>query len=51
MAAMWMAWFSWRFPRSEARCTTRPPEENSTGAVPLWAAWRSRLANRVMSAL
>jgi hypothetical protein len=32
---MWMAWFSWRFPRSETRCTTRPPEENSTGAVPV----------------
>jgi len=35
IAAMWMAWLSWRSPRSETLCTTRPPEENSTGAVPL----------------
>ena len=24
-----------RLPRVESRCTVRPPEENSTGAVPL----------------
>lgn len=30
---MWIAWFSCRFPRVETRCTMRPPEENSAGAV------------------
>ena len=35
MAAMWIAWFSWRHPRWETRCTTFPPEESSIGAVPL----------------
>jgi hypothetical protein len=35
MAAMCRAWLSLRFPRRESRCTTRPAEENSTGAVPL----------------
>ena len=35
MAAMWRAWLSRRFPRRESRCTTRPPEDHSIGAVPL----------------
>jgi hypothetical protein len=43
MAAMCIAWFNCRSPRCEARWTTRPPEENSTGAVPLYAAYESRL--------
>ena len=35
IAAMCNAWFSCRFPRRDTRCTVRPPEENSTGAVPV----------------
>ena len=46
IAAMWIAWFNWRFPRRDNRCTMRPPEPTSIGAVPLYAANRSRLAKR-----
>lgn len=38
-----------RFPRRDSRHTLRPPEDTSTGAVPLNAAKRSRVANRAMS--
>lgn len=31
---MWVAWFNVRFPRRDSRCTVRPDDENSIGAVP-----------------
>ena len=34
-AAIWMAWLSLRLPRKFNRCRVRPPEDTSTGAVPL----------------
>jgi hypothetical protein len=46
---MWIAWFNWRFPRSDSRRIDRPPDSNSIGAVPAYAAKWSRLANRSMS--
>jgi hypothetical protein len=46
---MWMAWLRRRFPRSDSRQVFRFPEDTSIGAVPLQAANRSRLANRVTS--
>jgi hypothetical protein len=48
-AAMWTAWFIRRFPRSDSRQTTRPPEDTSAGAVPLQAAKLSGPGKREMS--
>src|SRR5215831_9273702 len=47
---MCTAWLTRRLPRSDSRQIVRPPEETSTGAVPVQAAKRSLVANRATPA-
>ena len=44
-AAMWMAWFTRRFPRRDSRQAFRFPEATSIGAVPLQAAIQHLIDN------
>jgi hypothetical protein len=49
-AAMWMAWLSWRLPRRDSRWIVYGPDDASIGAVPVKAAKRAAVGNRVTSA-